>query len=112
MRGFLLVVDSLILDSFFDQLEQLLDGIQPWSILSVEQHIYFHLSSSFHDERVFVDDSIIHQEDYRCIFGLYISSDTSQSLVYEILKQCTVHSTFNDLRRQDFCLTNCSNERN
>ncbi len=97
MRGFLLVVNSLILDSLFDQLEQLLDWIQPWRILCVKQHIYFHFASSFHHERVLVDDSIIHQQDHRCIFGLCISSDASQSLVYEVFKQSAVHSTFDNL---------------
>ena len=59
----LLVVDVIGLDLLLQIAEQLLDWVQPWRVLGIEQYVDFKVPGSLQNQAMLVDHSIVHQQD-------------------------------------------------
>ena len=97
--------DGMSLEVLLNEAKQLFDWVEPGRVLSVEQHIHFHLAASLQDHRVFVDDCVVHHQDYVPMVVPRIASNAPQGMVYKVLKQCSIDSAFNDLCRNHLVLT-------
>ena len=57
----ILGADVLGLDMLLQVAEQLLDRVQPWRVLGVEQYVDFKAPGSLQNQTMLVDHSIVHQ---------------------------------------------------
>lgn len=83
----LLGINPLSAQVLLDVPEQLFNRVQPRRVLSVEHHIHSHPSSCLQDFGVLMYDRIVHEQDYGLVLKLSVASHTSESMVYEVLKQ-------------------------
>lgn len=97
-NGYLLGVYVNIFEVLLNHSEQLLDWVEPWTILSIEEHIHFHLPTCLEYRWMSMDDSIVHQQHNWPLLVIWINSNWPQCLIDEIFKDRRVHTSFNDLR--------------
>jgi hypothetical protein len=93
----LLGIDLTLQQFLLNCVEQLLNGIQPRTVLSVEQNIGFHLLTCWQYLRMMMEDGIVHKKNNTLLLQLFVRANVRQHSKQEIFKQSCIVSSFYDL---------------
>ena len=96
-NGNLLGSNSLLFKSSLQSSKEVLNRIQPWWVLCIEDHIHFEGFASVEDVLMFVHHCVIHVEYNVTVHISLITGHTHQHVVDKVLKDHCVNSTLHDL---------------
>lgn len=97
---------------FLDESEELFYRVDPWRILTVEEHMDSHILEGLKDHLVLMDPCIVHKDDDILSVILIIHPDTLEKFKDKVLEDNSINPTFDQLSSQYFVLTHCREHRN
>ena len=106
----LLCIDDSSEKLSLDMAKEQLYGIQPRTVLSIEQHMDFQTPTCLQYSGVMVELSIVHEEHYRLVAAMLIRPHMKQHLVQDFFKESGIISSFDNLTAEQLVLSDCCNE--
>ena len=89
----------------------MLDRIQPWGVLRVQENVRLETSCRLVDGRVLVNRGVVHEDHDVLVLGLLVNPQLLQGPVQEVVEHHRVGASLSDLGRDHAVLGHSSDHR-